>query len=80
MLLAFTAAKRALRVRRPDPFHWAPFLYVGSPDQWAFCFASSAALHLASAVQATPPLRGRPISSGRPFAMPIPSSNRLAYG
>ena len=25
-LLAFTAAKKALRVKYPDPFYWAPFL------------------------------------------------------
>ncbi|MGB3965556.1 MAG: tetratricopeptide repeat protein, partial [Planctomycetota bacterium] len=31
-LAAFTAAKKALRVKYPDPFHWAPFLFVGSPD------------------------------------------------
>jgi CHAT domain-containing protein len=31
-LAAFTAAKKALRSKYPDPFHWAPFLYVGSPE------------------------------------------------
>jgi len=31
-LAAFTAAKKALRAKYPDPFHWAPFLYMGSPD------------------------------------------------
>jgi tetratricopeptide (TPR) repeat protein len=31
-LQAFTAAKKALRTKYPDPFHWAPFLYMGSPD------------------------------------------------
>ncbi|MBL9077565.1 MAG: CHAT domain-containing protein [Planctomycetes bacterium] len=31
-LAAFTAAKRALRQKYPDPFHWAPFLYIGAPD------------------------------------------------
>jgi len=31
-LAAFTAAKKALRAKYPDPFHWAPFLYVGAPD------------------------------------------------
>lgn len=31
-LKAFTAAKKALRAKYVDPFHWAPFLYMGSPD------------------------------------------------
>lgn len=31
-LAAFTAAKKALRAKYPDPFHWAPFLYAGNPD------------------------------------------------
>ena len=31
-LAAFTAAKKALRAKYPDPFHWAPFLFLGSPD------------------------------------------------
>jgi CHAT domain-containing protein len=31
-LKAFTAAKKALRAKYPDPFHWAPFLYIGSPE------------------------------------------------
>ena len=31
-LAAFTAAKKALRQKHPDPFHWAPFLYIGSPE------------------------------------------------
>lgn len=31
-LAAFTAAKRTLRAKFPDPFHWAPFLYLGSPE------------------------------------------------
>ncbi|MBL9079616.1 MAG: CHAT domain-containing protein [Planctomycetes bacterium] len=31
-LAAFTAAKKALRQRYPEPFHWAPFLYLGSPE------------------------------------------------
>ncbi len=31
-LAAFTAAKKALRQKYPDPFHWAPFLYMGAPD------------------------------------------------
>ena len=24
--------KKALRARFPDPFHWAPFLFVGAPE------------------------------------------------
>jgi hypothetical protein len=31
-LAAFTAAKQALRAKYPDPFHWAPFLYMGRPE------------------------------------------------
>jgi hypothetical protein len=31
-LAAFTAAKKALRAKHPDPFHWAPFPYIGSPE------------------------------------------------
>ncbi|HEX5051850.1 MAG TPA: tetratricopeptide repeat protein [Planctomycetota bacterium] len=31
-LAAFAAAKKALRVKYPDPFHWAPFLYIGAPE------------------------------------------------
>jgi tetratricopeptide (TPR) repeat protein len=31
-LAAFTAAKKALRAKYPDPFHWAPFLFLGSPE------------------------------------------------
>ncbi|MGB3969109.1 MAG: tetratricopeptide repeat protein [Planctomycetota bacterium] len=31
-LAAFTAAKKALRAKYPDPFHWAPFLYLGAPE------------------------------------------------
>ena len=31
-LAAFTAAKKALRQKYPDPFHWAPFLFMGSPE------------------------------------------------
>lgn len=31
-LAAFAAAKKALRAKYPDPFHWAPFLFVGSPE------------------------------------------------
>ena len=31
-LAAFTAAKKALRAKYPHPFHWAPFLYIGSPN------------------------------------------------
>ncbi len=31
-LRAFTDAKKALRQKYPDPFHWAPFLYMGSPE------------------------------------------------
>jgi CHAT domain-containing protein len=30
-LVALTAAKKRLKERHPDPFHWAPFVYVGSP-------------------------------------------------
>ena len=31
-LAAFTAARKALRAKRADPFHWAPFLFMGSPE------------------------------------------------
>ncbi|MBL9078399.1 MAG: tetratricopeptide repeat protein [Planctomycetes bacterium] len=31
-LKAFTDAKKALRQKHPDPFRWAPFLFMGSPD------------------------------------------------
>ena len=31
-LKAFTDAKKALRMKYPDPFYWAPFLYMGSPE------------------------------------------------
>jgi tetratricopeptide (TPR) repeat protein len=31
-LQAFHAAKRALRRKHGNPYHWAPFLYLGSPD------------------------------------------------
>lgn len=31
-LAAFTAAKKALRAKYPDPFYWAPFLYIGAPE------------------------------------------------
>jgi CHAT domain-containing protein len=31
-LAAFTKAKQALRRQNPDPFRWAPFLYLGAPD------------------------------------------------
>jgi tetratricopeptide (TPR) repeat protein len=31
-LKAFTDAKKALRAKYRDPFHWAPFLFIGSPD------------------------------------------------
>jgi len=30
-LVAFTAAKKALRAKHPQPFHWAPFLFLGCP-------------------------------------------------
>ncbi|MGB3969051.1 MAG: CHAT domain-containing protein, partial [Planctomycetota bacterium] len=29
---AFTAARKALRAKYPDPFHWAPFLFLGLPE------------------------------------------------
>ena len=28
---AFTAARKKLRERYPDPYHWAPFIYIGDP-------------------------------------------------
>jgi CHAT domain-containing protein len=31
-LQALTAARKALRRKYADPFHWAPFLFIGSPD------------------------------------------------
>ncbi len=31
-LAAFTAARKALRQKHPEPFYWAPFLYIGSPE------------------------------------------------
>jgi CHAT domain-containing protein len=31
-LAAFTAAKKALAAKYSDPFHWAPFLYMGAPE------------------------------------------------
>ncbi|MBL8748107.1 MAG: tetratricopeptide repeat protein [Planctomycetes bacterium] len=31
-LKALTEAKKALRAKYPDPFHWAPFLYMGAPE------------------------------------------------
>ena len=31
-LKAFTEAKKALRKKYADPFHWAPFLYMGIPE------------------------------------------------
>jgi len=31
-LLAFTEARKAVRASFPDPFHWAPFQFVGCPD------------------------------------------------
>jgi CHAT domain-containing protein len=30
-LAAFTAARKAQRQKHPDPYHWAPFLFVGAP-------------------------------------------------
>lgn len=30
-LAAFTAARRALRERYPEPYFWAPFIYIGDP-------------------------------------------------
>jgi hypothetical protein len=30
-LEAFTAARKALRETYPEPFHWAPFVYIGAP-------------------------------------------------
>lgn len=30
-LQALTASKRELKKRHPDPFHWAPFLFLGLP-------------------------------------------------
>ncbi|MBL9078092.1 MAG: CHAT domain-containing protein [Planctomycetes bacterium] len=31
-LQAFTQARQALRAKYPDPYHWAPFRYVGCPE------------------------------------------------
>jgi tetratricopeptide (TPR) repeat protein len=31
-LAAFTKAKKALRQKYADPFYWAPFLHIGSPE------------------------------------------------
>jgi tetratricopeptide (TPR) repeat protein len=31
-LKAFTDARKALRAKYPDPFHWAPFLFLGAPE------------------------------------------------
>ncbi len=31
-LKSFTEAKKALRQKYPDPFHWAPFIYMGVPE------------------------------------------------
>ena len=30
-LLAFVEARRACRVKHPEPFYWASFVYVGDP-------------------------------------------------
>jgi len=30
-LEAFTEARKALAKRRPEPSHWAPFVYIGDP-------------------------------------------------
>jgi CHAT domain-containing protein/tetratricopeptide (TPR) repeat protein len=30
-LEAFTRARKELRKRHPEPYHWAPFVYIGSP-------------------------------------------------
>jgi CHAT domain-containing protein len=30
-LEAFTEARKALRKRHPDPYHWAPYVYIGDP-------------------------------------------------
>jgi hypothetical protein len=30
-LEAFTKARKALRERHPEPYHWAPFIYIGDP-------------------------------------------------
>ncbi len=32
VLRAFDDARRALRARRPEPFFWAPFIFIGEPD------------------------------------------------
>jgi CHAT domain-containing protein len=31
-LTAFTDAMKALRATYRDPFHWAPFLFLGAPE------------------------------------------------
>ena len=31
-LAAFTAARRDVRKRRPNPFHWGAFRYTGVPE------------------------------------------------
>ena len=30
-LEAFTAARKALKKKHPEPYHWAPFVYIGDP-------------------------------------------------
>ena len=30
-LSIFTAALKALRAERPEPYFWAPFIYIGDP-------------------------------------------------
>ena len=30
-LACFTAARKALRARRPEPYFWAPFVWMGDP-------------------------------------------------
>ena len=32
-LEALNGARKALKERNPDPFHWAPFVFIGSPDE-----------------------------------------------
>jgi len=31
-LAAFTAARKQLRTQHPDPYYWAPFIFLGNPD------------------------------------------------
>jgi CHAT domain-containing protein len=31
-LVAFTAARKQLKQKYPEPFFWAPFIYLGNPD------------------------------------------------